>query len=143
MRVESATSCWQLIPAGVPQGSVLGRLLFLIYTYDLPATIPKPVLRNQFADDTSLCSFAKSQKKCSEQLQAATTNAGKWLKEWRMSVNLSKTSVMSTGFRKGKEADLNISLYNAPLTQKDYQCCFGLRLSNDLRWNRHIDSVLF
>ena len=65
VHVESATSCWQLILAGVPQGSILGPLLFLIYTYDLPATIPKPVLCNQFADDTGLCSIAQSQKKCS------------------------------------------------------------------------------
>ena len=96
VRVDTATSTWKLIPAGVPQGSVLGPLLFNIYTSDLSSHIPSSVECNQFADDTALCSIAPSRNVCFNELQKAMMNTGEWLRDWRLSVNLSKTNVMVT-----------------------------------------------
>ena len=57
VQLEEASSSWQSIPAGVPQGSILGPLFFLIYTHDLPDAVEAGVECDQFADDTALLSI--------------------------------------------------------------------------------------
>ena len=54
VRLRNSTSSWLPVPAGVPQGSVLGPLLFLAYTIDLPNCVRHPTQCDQFADDTAL-----------------------------------------------------------------------------------------
>lgn len=55
VRLGQAFSSWQSVPAGVPQGSVLGPLLFIAYTADLPTVLSDPFTQCYlFADDTSL-----------------------------------------------------------------------------------------
>ena len=54
VRIRNSTSSWLPVSAGVPQGSVLGPLLFLAYTIDLPNCVRHPTQCNQFADETAL-----------------------------------------------------------------------------------------
>ena len=142
VRVDTAVSSWKNVPAGVPQGSVLGPLLFLIYTSDLPEQIESPVTCNLFADDTALCSIAQSVSISVEALQLATTNSGKWLKDWRLSVNLAKTSVMATTRTVASVPVPSIYLYGESLQSASSQRHLGVMLSADLRWSCHIDFVL-
>ena len=83
------------ITAGVPQGSVLDPLLFLIYTIDLPlACEGDRTLCYQFADDTALVSVGKNIAECDETLQRAVWLAGVWLKQWHLLVNTNKRVIM-------------------------------------------------
>ena len=84
VRIGKVVSSWQGIKAGVPQGSVLGPLLFIIYTHDLPQHIFPPVDCNMFADDTALCSVTDSLMQSVRSLQVSTTSVGKWLSDWRL-----------------------------------------------------------
>ena len=93
--IGEATSAWRIIPAGVPQGSILGPLLFLIYTAALPYDISaKGVESSQFADDTCLVSIPENAPVSADQLQDLVTSTGKWLGDWRLNVNKEKTVVM-------------------------------------------------
>ena len=78
-------SFWELIKSGVPQGSVLGPLLFLIYINDLPDNIQSTC--KIFADDTSLFSHVfdkyKSQSELSNDLQIISN----WAFQWKMQFN--------------------------------------------------------
>ena len=77
MRIGKVVSLWQGIKAGVPQGSVLGPLLFIIFTHDLLQHIFLPVNCNMFADDTALCSVPDSLMQLVRSLQVSTTSVGK------------------------------------------------------------------
>jgi histone H2A len=76
------------ILAGVPQGSVLGPLLFLLYTADLP-TSPRTLIAT-FADDTSILTTDSDPAVASHLFQTDLLAIQHWLKRWRMKVNETK-----------------------------------------------------
>ena len=75
--LNGQTSEWRKIKAGVPQGSVLGPLLFLIYINDLPDGITS--ICKIFADDTSLFSF--------NELNSDLERINQWAYQWKMQFN--------------------------------------------------------
>ena len=78
-------SDWSQICAGVPQGSVLGPLLFLIYINDLPDNLTSSA--KLFADDTSLFSTVKNLYQSCETLNSDLSLINHWAYQWKMSFN--------------------------------------------------------
>ena len=78
---------------GVPQGSVLGPLLFLIYINDLNKAI-KYSTTHHFVDDTNLLVVNKSIKKLQKQVNLDLKYLCKWLKANKISLNASKTEIL-------------------------------------------------
>ena len=80
---------WTKVEAGVPQGSILGPLLFLIYINDLSDNLASnPKL---FADDTSLFSVVKNVDASNIDLNNDLKKIGEWAFQWKMSFNLDPT----------------------------------------------------
>ena len=75
--LNGQTSSWQNIYAGVPQGSVLGPLTFLIYINDLPAGLTS--MCKIFADDTSLFSKVNDKSNSNTQLNSDLAKISKWV----------------------------------------------------------------
>ena len=82
--VESCFSNWRPVTSGVPQGSVLGPLLFVIYTNDLDENIGGMV--SKFADDTKIDGIVDSEESYL-QLQRDLDQLGQWADEWQMEFN--------------------------------------------------------
>ena len=78
---------------GVPRGSVLGPLLFLIYVNDLHAAIRCSTTRH-FADDTNLLIHNNSLKQLTKHLNLDLRNLCNWLKANKISLNTSKTELL-------------------------------------------------
>ena len=84
------------ITCGVPQGSNLGPLLFLIYINDLPNCLPTTEA-SMFADDTNLRCNGKSSVDVEQKINIDLDNVNKWLISNKLTLNTEKTEYMIIG----------------------------------------------
>ena len=142
--VNNVLSESENIICGVPQGSILGPLLFLIFINDLPLEINN-VLTDLYADDTTLYYIDKSQACIEQQLQTALHKLSEWCKENGMLINTTKTKVMliTTPQRR-----VNLNNYNFHLTYTNEalsvvtcEKILGVFIDNNLTWTNHTDAV--
>ena len=118
--VDGEVSNWKAILSGVPQGSVLGPILFLIYINDLDDDITSKVLK--FADDTKV--FRKIKSDADRQhLQDDLNKFIEWSEKWQMLFNFGKCKCLHTGH--GNED----TVLNTTLKEKD----LGLTISADMK----------
>jgi len=91
---NGAYSNWAEVLSGVPQGSVLGPILFLIYINDIGSSVTKYI--NLFADDTKLSGEASTveQREC---LQEDINSLHDWAQKWQMQFNADKCSILHMG----------------------------------------------
>ena len=142
VRVGGSTSKWRRIPVAVPQGSVLGPLLFLVYTADLPYAIQSVSFdSNPFAGDTFLVSRNENPSTSVDQLLESVSSTGQWLVDWRLSVNKNKTVIMEVQ-RRNFPLKMEISLDGSVLNQVESQRHLGVVFSSNLRWKTHIEYVV-
>ena len=83
--INGTSSDWGQIEAGVPQGSVLGPLLFLVYINDLEDGLKSSV--NFFADDTSISSIISDPSVSAHELNHDLDRISQWAHQWKMSFN--------------------------------------------------------
>ena len=137
--LNGQTSEWEKINAGVPQGSILGLLFFLIYINDLTDGISSIV--KLFADDTSLFSVVQNKNNSASQLINVLDKVSDWAYTWKMSFNPdpSKQAQEVIFSRKcTKEDHPPIYFNDIPVTQTTVQKHIGLYLDEKLNYNTHI-----
>ena len=97
MVVSGEASEWRMVTSGIPQGSVLGPVLFVIYINDLPNTVDSDCYL--FADDTKI--FAEIENlEDSGKLQTDLTKLEEWSDKWLLKFHPDKCVVMTVGQRK-------------------------------------------
>ena len=94
--LNGEASDWARVLSGVPQGSVLGPLLFLIFINDLDEEAALVEILKKFADDTKVAQPIRSEQDRTR-LQAVLDNLVSWADTWGMSFNVKKCKVMHVG----------------------------------------------
>ncbi len=92
--VRGMKSEWKMVSSGVPQGSVLGPIMFLLYVNDMPIGINSYM--NMFADDAKIMRKVKNLEDCNK-LQEDLYKIYEWSVKWQMEFNISKCHVMKMG----------------------------------------------
>ena len=136
--VEGETSAPAPVKSGVPQGSVLGPLLFLVYINDMPNVVSEGTSIRLFADD---CLAYKSITSAQEQatLQEDLNSLYQWTLKWGMKFNPSKCEVMHIA-RKSPMTKY-YELCGELLQTVDSAKYLGLIVSNKLQWHKQVCAV--
>ena len=123
---------------GVPQGSVLGPLLFLIYIIDLNKPV-KNSITHHFADDTSLLYAGKSIKDIQERVNLDPRFLCMWLNARKISLNFSKTKLLIfRDPRKNINFDIKIKFDGKKIIPSKSVKYLGIHIGNHLSWHHFV-----
>ena len=138
----------QKVEYGVPQASILGPLLFIIYMNDLPLFVTSAQI-SMYADDTSLYNNIKSVSEIKDNLIPAFLKICDWLRSSKLSLNTVKTEFMVIG----SQNELNnmdsdpvttpylISIDGFTIKRTKVVKYLGMVVDNALTWSQHIDYI--
>lgn len=134
IKQEDAYSQLRNIQAGVPQGSILGPLLYLLYTSDVPES--DNTIMATFADDTAILSVSETEEVAKRNLQKALNTVVEWTRKWRIKLNSAKS--VQVDFTNKTLSESPILMENTPIPYANEAKYLGMTLDCKLRWNAHV-----
>ena len=150
VQIDNTNSQRKNIKTGVPQGSILGPLLFIIYMNDIQfaSSVFKSIL---YADDTNLISpisvfsaHSSDIKMTSANINSELKKISDWMAVNKLSLNIGKTKFMIFHFPQKKISQNNIPhlmINDIPIKQTQNFDFLGLTISETMQWNSHINKV--
>ena len=134
--INGNSSDWTSVNSGVPQGSVLGPILFLIYINDIDEGITCRI--SKFADDTKITNIASTESQ-RQLIQNDLNTLTEWSKTWQINFNLDKCHVLHIG---NNNPHKSYVMNDFQLTSVDKEKDLGVIISKDLKPNNQIIEVV-
>lgn len=136
-----SASDWAPVTSGVPQGTVLGPLLFSIFVDDIDKIIPEGIMLKRFADDTKIYTIFNDATSTPAQLKLQQTleSLHSWCTTNSLPINIRKCVVMHFGCRNPKQVYF---VNNTTLDAADHTRDLGIVLDSSLSFSNHVDTVV-
>ena len=138
--IQGGTSSWGRVEAGVPQGSVLGPLLFLIFINDIVNVVRSPI--RLFADDTTLFITVNEPAAAAASLNSDLQEIETWAEQWLVVFNPSKTKSMIISRKRISRTHPDLVFMDQTLQNETEHKHLGLILRSDLTWSSHINEII-
>ena len=136
--INESSSTFCNVSAGVPQGSVLGPLLFIIYINDIAEQLTS--LCRLFADDTSFSYSGHDEELIQSVVSRDLRQLDEWSRKWLMSFNPEKTEIMM--FSNNEIQNLNFTMNNKEIPIVRSHKHLGVTFRSDAKWNNHVENIL-
>ena len=137
--VNGVKSEKQNIKAGVPQGSILGPVLFIYYINDVPRH--SGIILSLFADDTAAMAASMSKRLAIQRLQTYALALEEYLEKWKLKLNVDKTELIIFTHKSKKEKIPDFVMQGKIIEIKLKVKYLGLMLHHKLNFNAHIDLI--
>ena len=125
---------------GVPQGSILGPLLFLIYINDL-SNVCKSMMPLLFADDTNLFKSGKDSNQLQSEIENELSLISEWLKINKLSLNIKKTQFMIFTTKNSSTQNIELKIDGHAIDQTFTTKFLGVLIDSQLSWKAHINYI--
>ena len=124
--------------AGIPQGSVVAPILFLIYVSNIPET---PAEISQFADDFALFYSSNSSQLIQSKLQASLNTLIKWCVKLKTKINPAKTKYMLFKNPSKRQTSLSLNRNGKQIGEAKTIKFLGITMTPQLNWNEHCEDI--
>jgi hypothetical protein len=136
VRIGNSYSSWANVTSGVPQGSVLAPLLFILYVSDMQEGL-QDVKVLKFADDTKIYNAVRDDSDVAK-LQTNLDRLGNWFTTWKMPVNVKKSGLVAFGTK----ISYPLTLYGEPLKILQSEKDLGIIMDGSLSFKCHIQTTI-
>ena len=128
---------------GIPQGSILGLLLFIVYINDLPSVLNFSYA-TLYADDTVIYCYGYTQLELRDKLNDDLLSVARWLNENKLTLNLEKTKCMLIGsnHKLARNISLSICILSHNIDSVSSFKYLGIFLSSHFTWANHVDHII-
>ncbi len=137
--IDGSLSDIRTINAAVPQGSVLGPLLFLVYINDVTHDIDSKIFL--FADDTSIFQNGNYNPDMANTINSDLNKISLWARKWKITINPTKTVCMLFTKKAKPNRNFHVKIHDEIIRLSDHHKHLGLWLSSNLTWTKHISEL--
>jgi hypothetical protein len=139
VKVNQFTSNWAPVTAGVPQGTKLGPILFLVMINDLASHSPLRSSNWMFVDDITISQAIH--RNSPPGIQQDLNSIDAWSMSNNMKLHPKKDFTISFLHNPPQELSSTLSINSQPLEKVTRFKLLGVTLQNDLKWNAHVDAI--
>ena len=137
VKINDVRSTFLPMQMGVPQGSILGPLLFILYINDFPQVCGQQITTFLYADDTSIFIEGKSEEELQTSLNVFMPKVAKWFTTNQLSLNTDKTFYQIYTSKK-TAVEVSLQLDGAAIKRAQTVKYLGVFIDEDLKWKTHI-----